>query len=117
MGQMGYKKERERKRDEIVKEYLKGGMTYRELEEKYAVSSSTIHRWVQEFEKASGPEELQRGKVRRALVAKEGELSSEVRELRRELEEARLYNKLLNTMIDIAEDQMGIDIRKKRGAK
>ena len=51
------------------------------------------------------------------MVAKQSELSTEVRELQRELEEARLYNKLLNTMIDIAEEQMGIDIRKKRGAK
>jgi hypothetical protein len=44
-------------------------------------------------------------------------MSSDVKRLRKELEEARLYNKLLNAMIDIAEDQMGIDIRKKRGAK
>ena len=114
---MGYKKEREKRRDEIVGEYLKGGLSYRELEEKYVVASSTIHRWVQAYERAAGPEELSRGKERRALVVKESELSGEVRELRRELEEARLYNKLLNTMIDIAEDQMGINIRKKRGAK
>ena len=37
--------------------------------------------------------------------------------LRKELEDARLKNELLNAMIDIAEGQMGIDIRKKRGAR
>jgi len=117
MGQMGYKKERERKREEIVKEYVGGGRSYRELEEKYGVASSTIHRWVQEFEEASAPDGERRRTRRRALVVKQSELSTEVRELQRELEEARLYNKLLNTMIDIAEERMGIDIRKKRGAK
>ena len=117
MGQMGQENERDRKREEVVREYFRGGLTYRELERKYSVPTSTIHRWVKEFEKASGPEGLRKGKVRRALVVKESELSTEVRQLRRELEEARLYNKLLNTMIDIAEDEMGIDIRKKRGAK
>ena len=118
MGQMGYKKERERKRDRVVKEYLKGDLTYREMEERYSVASSTIHRWVKESEKAKGPAEgWGNGEVRRALEVKESELSSDVRQLRRELEEARLCNKLLNAMIDIAEDQFEIPIRKKRGAK
>ena len=116
MGQMGYKKEREKKRDRVVKEYLKGDLTYREMEERYSVASSTIHRWVKESEKAKEPA-VWNGEVRRALVVKESELSSDVRQLRRELEEARLYNKLLNMMIDIAEDQFEIPIRKKRGAK
>ena len=83
------------------------------------MASSTIHRWVKESEKASGrpAEGLGKGEVRRALVVKESELSSDVRQLQRELEEARPYNKLLNMMIDIAEDQFEIPIRKKRGAK
>lgn len=116
MGQMGRQNEREKKRDRVVKEYLKGDLTYREMEERYRVASSTIHRWVKESEKAKGPA-VGKGEVRRALEVKESELSSDVRQLRRELEEARLYNKLLNAMIDIAEDQFEIPIRKKRGAK
>jgi transposase len=50
-------------------------------------------------------------------VVRDAELSAEVRQLRKELEEARLYNKLLNAMIDIAEEQFEIPIRKKPGAK
>lgn len=102
---------------EVVSEYLKGGVTLRGLERKYGISSSTIHRWVKECEALKGPEQEAKGKVRRALVVTDTEISGDVRRLRKELEEARLYNKLLNAMIDIAEDQMGIDIRKKRGAK
>jgi transposase-like protein len=107
MEQMG----QEKKKEELVREYLSGEKTYREMEKRHGVAASTIHRWVKEYEKGPGPE------VRRALAVEESELSSDVRQLRKELEEARLYNKLLNTMIDIAEEQMGADIRKKRGAK
>lgn len=93
-------------------------MTLRELERKYDVSSSTIHRWVKEYERAEGPKQDTRGQeVWRALVVKDAELSTDVRRLRKELEEARLYNKLLNAMIDIAEERFEIPIRKKPGAK
>jgi hypothetical protein len=66
--------------------------------------------------------EYEAGKKRKdtgwqALATKEVEPGAEVRRLRKELEEARLYNKLLNAMIDIAEEQFEIPIRKKRGAR
>ena len=96
---------------------MRGGVTLRGLERKYGVNFRTIHRWVKECERATGPEEEAKGKERRAMVVKEAELPSEVRRLQKELEEARLYNKLLNAMIDIAEEQFEIPIRKKRGAK
>jgi len=121
MGQMG----QEERRAEVVLEYLKGGVTVRELERKYGTSRSTIHRWVKQYrtglrakEKAEG---APGGAVKEtgwaSLVMKDTELSADVKRLRKELEEARLYNKLLNAMIDIAEEQFEIPIRKKSGAK
>jgi transposase len=107
----------ENRKAEVVGEYLAGGMTLRELERKHGVNFRTIHRWVKECEGAKGSEESAKGKARRALVVKETEQPKDVRRLQRELEEARLYNKLLNAMIDIAEEQFEIPIRKKRGAK
>ena len=44
-------------------------------------------------------------------------MPKDVKRLQRELYEARLHTKLLETMIDIAEREMGIAIRKKSGAK
>jgi len=44
-------------------------------------------------------------------------MPDDVGQLKRELREARLHAKLLEAMIDIAEEQMGIVIRKKPGAK
>jgi len=113
--------QRERK-IEVVKDYLRGGVSLRELEGKYGINFRTIHRWVKEAEAGEGVEEAEERGMRRELTAKRGKVPPpkvppEMRDLQRELEEARLYNELLNAMIDIAEEQMGIKIRKKPGAK
>ena len=89
----------------------------RELEAKYGINFRTIHRWVKEAEAEYEPEELERTKQMRALAVKQREIPTEIKQLRKELEEARLKNELLDAMIEIAEEQFGIDIRKKRGAK
>ena len=49
-------------------------------------------------------------------LLKDEEAEAEIKRLRRELEDARLHNKLLTTMIDIAEEDLGVDIRKKHGS-
>ncbi len=114
---MGQMKGQRTIRESAVAEYLAGGVSYRELERRYGVSSSTLNSWVKAYKSGKGPEREAIERVARELGSEREDLPREVLELRRELEEARLYNKLLNTMIDIAEDQMGIQIRKKRGAK
>lgn len=109
---------RESKKREVVEEYLRGGYTLRELEARWGVPRQTIHRWVKSAQEWGDAEQLEKLEARSEFAVRQGgELPAEVRRLKKELEEARLYNELLNTMIDIAEDQLGIDIRKKRGAK
>ena len=108
----------EEKKIEVVAEYLTGGVSVRELERKYGTSRSGIHRWIKEYKLDGWPEEKADGTGSwPALEAKDREVSADVRRLRKELEEARLYNKLLNAMIDIAEEEFKIPIRKKSGAK
>lgn len=94
--------------------YLRGGVSLRDLGVRYKVPHSTIHRWVKEFERGLTTDQLKVSMERRE---KQGELPEDVRELQRQLEMERLRTELLNTMIDIAEDQLGVDIRKKPGAK
>ncbi len=106
------------KRKEVVGEYLKGGVSLREMEAKWGVPRQTIHRWVRQVQEWGDAGEVERLEGRAELTLKQStKVSDDVRRLQKELEEARLYNELLNTMIDIAEDRLGIDIRKKRGAK
>ena len=108
----------EKRKETIVAEYLGGGISLREMEAKYGINHRTIHRWVKEHRAGNGPEREAAERVGARLAAGEKDVSpTEIKRLRRELEEARLYNKLLNTMIDIAEEQVGVVIRKKHGAK
>lgn len=103
---------------EAVERYGRGGVSMRELARIYRVSASTVHRWIRDREPREegcyGGERV-RGSGTPGSAARGG--SAEVRRLRKELEEARLYNELLNAMIDIAEDRFEIPIRKKPGAK
>lgn len=91
----------------------------RELARIYRVSASTVHRWIRGREPGEeggyGGEKI--GGPGSGHGSGPGSGSAEVRRLRKELEEARLYNELLNAMIDIAEDRFEIPIRKKPGAK
>jgi hypothetical protein len=51
------------------------------------------------------------------LSMSEESLEQENERLRKELERERLRSEALNIMIDIAEKELGISIRKKSGAK
>ena len=103
--------EQEKKRKEVVEEYLKGGVSLRELGAKHGIASATIHRWVKMYESGSGIG------ARRMRVEVMKAMPDDVKRLQRELYEARLHTKLFETMIDIAENEMGVAIRKKSGAK
>ena len=103
---------RGKRKKDVIEEYLRGGMSYRELGAKYGISSSTLQRWV---------EGAGRDTTRTAQEGEKGEeaadAAAEIRRLREELRRERLRSELLNAMIDIAEEQFEIPIRKKRGAK
>lgn len=100
----------------VIEEYLSGKYSLRKLAEVYGIGKSTINKWVKAAEEGGlvkGEEEGGRVIVR---LLKDEEAEGEIKRLRAELRDAQLYNKLLNTMIDIAEDDLGANIRKKAGS-
>lgn len=98
----------------IIAEYLCGNTTYRKLEEKYGVDFRIINYWVKKFQGKT----MSKAKPRKSEEPTIAEpLPSDVKQLQEELRKARLHNKLLNAMIDIAEEQLKIDIRKKSGTR
>lgn len=109
-------------KENLVAEYLAGEASYRELEARHGVSSSTLQRWVKASQGGGGGTSFESTFSKAAGGGGGGEEEEEdpaveIKRLRKELEEARLYNKLLNAMIDIAEEQFRVPIRKKPGAK
>jgi len=101
----------------VVAEYLMGETSYRELGRRYGIGTTTVRQWVKEHKSGKGPDQEAIERVAGVLETREGALPEDVGRLKRELREARLHAKLLEAMIDIAEEQTGIVIRKKPGAR
>lgn len=99
-------------KDVIITEYLLGEKSYRQLGAQYNIDFRLIHSWVRKFQGKSVP----KSKTQIQPISAEP-LPTDVKTLQEELRKAKLYNELLNAMIDIAEDQLKIDIRKKSGTK
>jgi transposase len=111
-------------REAAVTDYLKGGSSQQEIGKKYGVGYSTIQRWVNsyyELQKKCNPDFERPKKFWRPAKPNAPEqqekLPKDVQLLQEELRKARLHNELLQTMIDLAERQLGVDIRKKSGTK
>ena len=115
-------------REQAIHEYLVEGKTYRQLAKKYDISRSTINKWILIHQ---GIHDLPRSKrqhsydlqqmTRKKIPKQQIPLNPGTEEKIRQLEQQLAYEKLradaLDTMINIAEKQLNIDIRKKSGAQ
>lgn len=106
-------------KEQIINEYLLGGIGFRSLGKKHGISRSTINRWVLEHQGLICMRKSPKEMISLMEMNKEPRevLPVEVLELQRQLEQERLHNKLLIAMINIAEEELKIPIRKKYGAK
>ena len=108
-------------KESIITEKLTTGISYRELSEKYGVSFQTIHQWVQNYKgimrsRTRKRAEMRKKKAKPAPPANE-KLLSEIELLKEELRKSKLMNEVLNEVINTAEEELKISIRKKSGAK
>jgi transposase len=106
-------------KETVVTEYLAGGTDHRTLAAKYNISHSVIHYWIKAYQ---GIKIKSNAKARKPKKAKLPELDQsvlpkQVNRLRWELRQAKLHNELLQSMIEIAEQDLGVSIRKKSGTK
>ena len=101
-------------KNQVVQEVLSGQISAEAAKRKYGIRSSTsIMNWIRKF-KAQRPKKLFMAK--QPKKTKE-QLELEIEQLKHQLEYERLKNEVLDTMIDIAEEEFKIPIRKKPGAK
>jgi len=93
------------------------GMSARQAHITFNISSASLVRyWVREFKE----EDTELSTFKSIEVAKktaETPEESDLKAIKKALEEANLKIRALDTMIDIAEEQLKIDIRKKSGAR
>ena len=91
----------------IVEDHIIG-MSYRNLGNKYKIGASTAYGIIMKKKKSG-----------LATYGKSSgqEIPDDISKLKEALREERLRNELLNTMIDIASKELGVDIRKKSGTR
>lgn len=106
----------------VVQEYLGTDISREELKKKYGLSGNGyIDRWMVKFGLSKPSEEqisiYQAMSKETAKTDKEKELQRKVDQLEKDLELEKLRSHALNKMIDIAERELKIPIRKKSGTK
>ena len=114
---------------QIIQEYLTQGGGFRKLAEKYGISRTTICKWVLIYQGIHNlpPTEKQEKYSVSSMNSSPNkstspdqsikELEQKITALEKQLEWEKLRTEALNTMIDIAEKDLNIQIRKKPGAQ
>lgn len=93
----------------VVAQVEKGELTYKQAQAKYGIQGrSTVLVWLRKYGNLdwSKPSLFMRSKSKETPA-------QQIKRLERELEDEKLKNKILNTMIDISDSQYGTAIRKK----
>jgi transposase-like protein len=100
----------------IVSAIDQGRMSIQDAHVAYKIKNEkTIREWLQQYK--SEKVEICIEKQLPMSKKKKEETTSQTAALQKALQEAELKIKALNTLIDVAEEQLKIDIRKKSGAR
>ena len=98
----------------IIAEYLTGNTTYRKLGDKWGIDFRIIHSWVMKYK---GKTTKSQSKPKNESVGLSEPLPTEIKKPQEELRKSKLHIELLNAIIDIGGKELGVDLRKKSGAK
>jgi transposase-like protein len=114
-------------KDQIIQEYLNTGCGYRKLEAKYGIGRTTICKWVQIYQGVHNlpPIDLQQKhyispmakKQQQNTTENEAALLQKITALEKQLAHQELRAEVLDTLINVAEKQLNISIRKKHGTQ
>jgi transposase-like protein len=99
----------------VVQEVLSGHLSKEEARRRYGIKGkSTVLNWIRKFDTTQSHPMKKKAKT---STSNQKLLEAENKRLREELEKERLRVLSLNVMIDIAEEEFKVPIRKKSGAK
>ncbi len=106
----------------IAKEYLSGAASYAVLAEEHGlrdkgVAKEFVKWYRRKYELGGENEPPMPEKKQPGPTGDEQSLKQQIKELQKRLALSELKVEALETMIDIAEEQLKLDIRKKSGAK
>jgi transposase-like protein len=96
----------------VVAEVERGDLTYKQAQQKYGIQGrSTVLVWLRKHGRLTW--QFNTADMSQTPNQRIKELEAQLAAAQKQLKEAELKAKLLDTIIDVAEGQMGIQIRKK----
>lgn len=109
----------------IVRSIEQGALTPHAARKAYSISGYTLNKWLRESAKENVELAVHDLDLMEKKPAEQPDLpdpekealKKALQEAQRALQEAQMKNRALNTLIDVAEDQFKIAIRKKAGAR
>ncbi len=107
-------------RRQVAMDYENGDLSYAQVAEKYGLKGrDTVKEWVKILRKNG---EIAPSTAILTPMTEEEKRESDakdrrIKELERQLEDERLRSLAFSTMIDVAEEELGVPIRKKSGSK
>jgi len=104
-------------RRKVAREYLEGDRTAVQLAEQYGIKQHNVTDWVRKF---SSDLAVQQEVIPIMTPEEQKELEALKRQLaavKEQLDYEQMKNFALETMIDLAKDELGVDLRKNSGAK
>jgi transposase-like protein len=102
----------------IIEEYLQGEMSFAMLSRRYGIHPGVISRWIRVIK--NGRPMVTRKISKFTGMAQQStieQLQEQIKQLKRQLEDEQIRAELYEKMIEIAERDLGIPIKKKYGAK
>lgn len=108
---------------QIIGEFLESGESMDTFQTKYGMGHCTLSRWMIKFGMKTispPPFIVMKEKLKSIPEVKslrEQALEEKISKLEKELEAAKLKAEAYNALIEVAEEELGVDIRKKAGAK
>jgi len=95
----------------IVKEFEEGSFSVLQLSKLHRVHFQTIYNWIYTYS-SNNDKSIRIVEMKDSSSQKLKELEAKVRELERAVGQKQLYIDYMEKMIEIAKDELGIDIKK-----
>jgi transposase-like protein len=105
-----YSEEYKRK---IVKDFEKGNFSVLELSRLHHIHFQTIYNWIDRYSAHSSSVEIV--EMKQSSTKKLKDLETRIKELERAVGQKQLYIDYLEKMMDIAREDLGVDIKKNFG--
>ncbi len=99
---------------QIVKEFESGMFSVLELCKLHQIQKRVVYNWIYRYSNVNKPH-TQIVEMKESSTQKLKELESKLKELERAVGQKQIYIDYLEKMMDIAKEEMGVDIKKNYG--